>query len=322
MQAFPTILPATIAPPPHMGRECMDPFSYFSDSGRQMMPATWPTTPPLEMPTPCEIPSKLVDPMPYTPPTPLTANIYAHPPTPTTPPPYYQHFTYPPSTPHLPYFFSQHQSLPHTVAGVTKSRKRTRTTPEQLAILQEIFAANPSPNTQLRLHIARHLDLPPRSVQIWFQNKRAKMKQLHKKSRKMQSLSDMGISGSGEEGLEEFEEEGRRSSCPSTPSVAQQDTDKTDISAHGDEENESVPNKSSTEQALNVDANGQNSSGQFESVRARRAASMPSKPLLLPKPEPPMWNDWFLDQTQWSVPSSPDAPQENNMGMVFGIEQW
>ncbi|KAL1921726.1 uncharacterized protein VTP21DRAFT_10368 [Calcarisporiella thermophila] len=122
-------------------------------------------------------------------------------------PSHYRHLTFPHPYSRTPFFTPSltHAYTPypqtHPLPVSPKSRKRMRTTPEQLAILQQIFAANPTPNSHLRLHIARHLDLPLRSVQIWFQNRRAKAKLLERKERQ----------GGGEEEREE-----RRRSCPSS----------------------------------------------------------------------------------------------------------
>jgi len=54
--------------------------------------------------------------------------------------------------------------------------KRKRKTPEQLSILEREFEANPMPNKDVRDHLSQHLGLTSRQVQIWFQNKRAKVK--------------------------------------------------------------------------------------------------------------------------------------------------
>ena len=50
-------------------------------------------------------------------------------------------------------------------------RKRSRTTPEQLARLEEYFAADQSPTSARRRDIARELGLDERQTQIWFQNR-------------------------------------------------------------------------------------------------------------------------------------------------------
>lgn len=55
-------------------------------------------------------------------------------------------------------------------------KKRTRTSPEQLRILQKAFATDPMPSSQARLALSKKLGMNPRAVQVWFQNRRAKAK--------------------------------------------------------------------------------------------------------------------------------------------------
>lgn len=55
-------------------------------------------------------------------------------------------------------------------------KKRQRTSPDQLAILEEMFETDKMPNQQTRVHLADRLGMSSRRVQIWFQNKRAKVK--------------------------------------------------------------------------------------------------------------------------------------------------
>ncbi|KAI8376152.1 uncharacterized protein BYT42DRAFT_614933 [Radiomyces spectabilis] len=61
-------------------------------------------------------------------------------------------------------------------------RKRTRATPEQLAVLENAFSVNPSPNNRVRVQLSRQLGMSERTIQIWFQNRRAKMKNMAKRS--------------------------------------------------------------------------------------------------------------------------------------------
>ncbi|KAI8071808.1 hypothetical protein BC940DRAFT_269781 [Gongronella butleri] len=61
-------------------------------------------------------------------------------------------------------------------------RKRTRATPEQLAVLEKTFSVNPSPNNRVREQLSRDLGMSERSIQIWFQNRRAKVKNMAKRS--------------------------------------------------------------------------------------------------------------------------------------------
>ncbi len=55
-------------------------------------------------------------------------------------------------------------------------KKRTRTSSEQLRILQKAFATDPMPSSSSRLALSKRLGMNPRAVQVWFQNRRAKEK--------------------------------------------------------------------------------------------------------------------------------------------------
>ena len=57
-------------------------------------------------------------------------------------------------------------------------KTRMKPTPHQLARLNQVFAVNRSPDTITRNQLAEELLMNPRSVQIWFQNKRAKYKKV------------------------------------------------------------------------------------------------------------------------------------------------
>ncbi|KAI9032604.1 hypothetical protein CLU79DRAFT_727077 [Phycomyces nitens] len=61
-------------------------------------------------------------------------------------------------------------------------RKRTRASPEQLGILEKTFNINPSPNNRVREQLSQQLGMSERSIQIWFQNRRAKVKNIAKRS--------------------------------------------------------------------------------------------------------------------------------------------
>lgn len=69
---------------------------------------------------------------------------------------------------------------------LSRTRKRTRATPEQLAILEKSFNVNPSPNSRVREQLSLQLGMTERSIQIWFQNRRAKVKNQTKRSMQMQ----------------------------------------------------------------------------------------------------------------------------------------
>ena len=53
---------------------------------------------------------------------------------------------------------------------------RKRIEPEKTRVLMRVFEFNQKPDTETRVALARQLDMSPRSVQIWFQNRRAKLK--------------------------------------------------------------------------------------------------------------------------------------------------
>ncbi|KAI8888998.1 homeobox-domain-containing protein, partial [Backusella circina FSU 941] len=55
-------------------------------------------------------------------------------------------------------------------------KHRRRTSRAQLKILEKSFSENSKPNATTRRILAQTLDMTPRGVQIWFQNRRAKAK--------------------------------------------------------------------------------------------------------------------------------------------------
>jgi hypothetical protein len=61
-------------------------------------------------------------------------------------------------------------------------KHRKRTTQAQLEILEQTFAHDKKPNGVMRANLAKQLDMTPRGVQVWFQNRRAKEKTLAKKA--------------------------------------------------------------------------------------------------------------------------------------------
>jgi len=61
-------------------------------------------------------------------------------------------------------------------SDIMNKKKRQRTSPDQLAILEQIFQTDKMPNQQTRVQLADQLGMSSRRVQIWFQNKRAKVK--------------------------------------------------------------------------------------------------------------------------------------------------
>jgi predicted RNase H-like nuclease (RuvC/YqgF family) len=69
-----------------------------------------------------------------------------------------------------------------TLTQQQKNQKRQRATQDQLTTLEMEFNNNPTPTATVRERIAEEINMTERSVQIWFQNRRAKIKLLAKKS--------------------------------------------------------------------------------------------------------------------------------------------
>lgn len=65
-----------------------------------------------------------------------------------------------------------------TLTQQQKNKKRQRATPQQLQVLLDEFTINNTPNSKRREEIGQKIDMTERSVQIWFQNKRAKSKRV------------------------------------------------------------------------------------------------------------------------------------------------
>ncbi|GAA5988131.1 hypothetical protein JCM10908_002077 [Rhodotorula pacifica] len=61
-------------------------------------------------------------------------------------------------------------------------KHRRRTSPAQLRVLEHHFTRSPKPDLTLRKQLATELDMTPREVQVWFQNRRAKVKKLQERA--------------------------------------------------------------------------------------------------------------------------------------------
>ncbi|CDH55479.1 hypothetical protein RO3G_05029 [Lichtheimia corymbifera JMRC:FSU:9682] len=71
----------------------------------------------------------------------------------------------------------------NTTKTSAPTRKRTHLKPHQLTVLQNSFTINPLPDGTVRSQLAHDLGVSERTIQIWFQNRRAK-------ARKMEALSN------------------------------------------------------------------------------------------------------------------------------------
>lgn len=69
-----------------------------------------------------------------------------------------------------------------TLTQQQRNQKRQRATQDQLVTLEVEFNKNPTPTAATRERIAADINMTERSVQIWFQNRRAKIKNIAKKS--------------------------------------------------------------------------------------------------------------------------------------------
>uniref|UniRef100_A0A8D2PV46 HESX homeobox 1 n=1 Tax=Zosterops lateralis melanops TaxID=1220523 RepID=A0A8D2PV46_ZOSLA len=61
-------------------------------------------------------------------------------------------------------------------------RPRTAFTRNQIEVLENVFKMNSYPGIDTREELARKLDLDEDRIQIWFQNRRAKLKRSHRES--------------------------------------------------------------------------------------------------------------------------------------------
>jgi hypothetical protein len=73
------------------------------------------------------------------------------------------------------------ESTPPLQQQSDDSKKRTRVTPSQLTVLEETFNVSATPDSKMRKQLAFKLQMPERSIQIWFQNRRAKVKMLQRR---------------------------------------------------------------------------------------------------------------------------------------------
>ncbi|KAH6914293.1 hypothetical protein BKA70DRAFT_661481 [Coprinopsis sp. MPI-PUGE-AT-0042] len=71
---------------------------------------------------------------------------------------------------------------PTTAEEPSIKKKRKRADAHQLKVLNETYARTAFPSTEERHALAKALDMSPRSVQIWFQNKRQSMRQTNRQS--------------------------------------------------------------------------------------------------------------------------------------------
>lgn len=74
---------------------------------------------------------------------------------------------------------------------------RKRTSRHQLAILESFFARSTRPNSEQRRELAALLGMTPRGVQIWFQNRRAKVKMRNRDDAYLRVSQCVTLGGTG-----------------------------------------------------------------------------------------------------------------------------
>lgn len=82
-----------------------------------------------------------------------------------------------PASPESHYHHRQHQHQHHSHSHHRTNHrdlkaKRKRASPNQLVVLNRIFNQTYFPSTEIRIELGKQLGMSPRTVQIWFQNKR------------------------------------------------------------------------------------------------------------------------------------------------------
>ncbi|KAJ1913979.1 hypothetical protein H4219_004979 [Mycoemilia scoparia] len=93
---------------------------------------------------------------------------------------------------------SQHHQPTDHSQPISVKPKRKRASSKQLEALNRVFESTSFPSTETRHRLARELGMTPRTVQIWFQNRRQAMRQ--QASSAMQSeptMASMGTTSTG-----------------------------------------------------------------------------------------------------------------------------
>ncbi|KAI1890352.1 hypothetical protein AGOR_G00152850 [Albula goreensis] len=74
------------------------------------------------------------------------------------------------------------ESYRRTLNWYIGRRPRTAFTGTQIEVLESVFQVNSYPGIDVREELAQRLDLDEDRIQIWFQNRRAKLKRSHRES--------------------------------------------------------------------------------------------------------------------------------------------
>ncbi|KAI8884026.1 hypothetical protein K501DRAFT_248576 [Backusella circina FSU 941] len=86
---------------------------------------------------------------------------------------------------------------PQTITLSTKAKRRMRTTREETEILERFFADNTNPSNEQKIKIASIVQMGPKNVHFWFQNRRAKdnqkRKMIKENSRRLKESCSFGF---------------------------------------------------------------------------------------------------------------------------------
>ncbi|XP_074145341.1 homeobox expressed in ES cells 1 [Sminthopsis crassicaudata] len=77
---------------------------------------------------------------------------------------------------------SERLSFKRELSWYRGRRPRTAFTRNQIEVLENVFRVNSYPGIDIREDLARKLNLEEDRIQIWFQNRRAKLKRSHRES--------------------------------------------------------------------------------------------------------------------------------------------
>ncbi|KGL78888.1 Homeobox protein ANF-1, partial [Tinamus guttatus] len=78
---------------------------------------------------------------------------------------------------------SERLSFKRELSWYRSRRPRTAFTRNQIDVLENVFKMNSYPGIDIREELARKLNLDEDRIQIWFQNRRAKLKRSHRESK-------------------------------------------------------------------------------------------------------------------------------------------
>ncbi|NXD06017.1 ANF1 protein, partial [Nothocercus nigrocapillus] len=78
---------------------------------------------------------------------------------------------------------SERLSFKRELSWYRSRRPRTAFTRNQIDVLENVFKINSYPGIDIREELARKLNLDEDRIQIWFQNRRAKLKRSHRESK-------------------------------------------------------------------------------------------------------------------------------------------